>query len=142
MLTFNTHNIPMPEIDRRVIMRWLERVAAKYCTRVGQVNYLFCGDEHILDVNRKFLGHDYFTDIITFDYSTLPVLNGDIIISLDTVRSNAETLGINFNDELHRVIVHGVLHLTGQGDKTPETEAEMHRKEDEALAMLASMRDK
>lgn len=136
MITFSTQNVEMPDIDRTAVSRWINRVAAGYGTRVGNVNYLFCDDEHILDVNRQFLQHDYYTDIITFDYSALPVLNGDIIISLDTVRTNAQQFGVPYADELHRVIIHGVLHLTGQGDKTPETEAEMHKKEDRALEML------
>ncbi|MBQ9440627.1 MAG: rRNA maturation RNase YbeY [Paludibacteraceae bacterium] len=136
MITFSTQNVEMPDIDRMAVSRWINRVAAGYGMRVGNVNYLFCDDEHILDVNRQFLQHDYYTDIITFDYSALPVLNGDIIISLDTVRTNAQQFGVPYADELHRVIIHGVLHLTGQGDKTPETEAEMHRKEDRALEML------
>lgn len=136
MITFNTHNVVMPELDYAKIRRWISRVAACYGCSVGSVNYLFCDDGHILEVNRQFLSHDYYTDIITFDSSVLPVISGDIIISLDTVGSNAELFGKTYDDELHRVIIHGILHLTGQGDKTPETEAVMHSKEDAALAML------
>jgi rRNA maturation RNase YbeY len=103
---------------------------------VGELNYIFCSDERELQVNRDFLGHDYYTDVITFDYSTPSTIAGDIFISLDTVRSNAEQVGVPFLDELHRIIIHGALHLTGQGDKTPETKAQMTAKEDQALAML------
>ena len=127
----------MPTLDERRITRWIRAVAADYGFSVGNINYIFCSDERELEVNREFLGHDYYTDIITFDYSTANTLNGDIFISLDTVRSNAETVGCSFEDELNRILIHGVLHLTGQGDKTPETKAEMTRKEDLALAKLS-----
>lgn len=126
----------MPALDERKISRWIRAVAADYGFSVGNINYIFCSDERELEVNRQFLGHDYYTDIITFDYSTPSTLNGDIFISLDTVRSNAEALNIPFEDELHRILIHGVLHLTGQGDKTPETKAEMTAKENNALAKL------
>ena len=124
----------MPEIDERRLNRWIKAVAADYGFSVGNINYIFCSDERELAVNREFLGHDYYTDVITFDYSTGTTLNGDIFISLDTVRSNAEMVGVAFEDELRRIIIHGVLHLTGQGDKTPETKAQMTAKEDKALA--------
>ena len=126
----------MPVLNERQISRWIRTVAAEYGFSVGNINYIFCSDERELEVNRQFLGHDYYTDIITFDYSTASVLNGDIFISLDTVRSNAEQLGIAFEHELHRILIHGVLHLTGQGDKTPETKAQMTAKEENALAKL------
>lgn len=120
-----------PEVER-----WLRSVAAGYGFATGDITYIFCSDERILEVNRQFLGHDYYTDIITFDYSTPSRISGDIYISLDTVASNAEQLGIPFEDELLRILVHGVLHLTGQGDKTPETKAVMTSKENAALAQL------
>ena len=124
----------MPAVDERKVGRWIRAVAAEYGFSVGQINYIFCSDERELAVNREFLGHDYYTDVITFDYSTPSVLNGDIFISLDTVRSNAEMVGVSFEQELLRILIHGVLHLTGQGDKTPETKAEMTAKEEKALA--------
>lgn len=126
----------MPSFDEARIARWIRAVAAGYCFSVGELNYIFCSDERELQVNRDFLGHDYYTDVITFDYSTPSTIAGDIFISLDTVRSNAEQVGVPFLDELHRIIIHGALHLTGQGDKTPETKAQMTAKEDQALAML------
>ena len=136
MITYSTENVKMPAIRRRDTSAWIRRVAATYHKKVGEVGYLFCDDEHILQVNREYLGHDYYTDIITFDYTAGQTLNGDIFISLDTVRSNAEQLGIGFEDELRRILIHGVLHLTGQGDKTPETKAQMTEKEEKALAKL------
>ena len=126
----------MPALDERKVSRWIKSVAADYCFSIGNINYIFCSDERELAVNREFLGHDYYTDVITFDYSTANTLNGDIFISLDTVQSNAEMVGVPFADELHRIIIHGVLHLTGQGDKTPETKVEMTEKEEKALGKL------
>ncbi len=134
MITFNTDSIEMPALDERKVSRWIRSVAADYGFSVGNINYIFCSDERELEVNRRFLGHDYYTDVITFDYSTPSTLNGDIFISLDTVRSNAELVGTSFDNELLRILIHGVLHLTGQGDKTPETKAQMTAKEELALA--------
>ena len=137
MITFHTEDIAMPELDERKIGKWIRAVAADYGFAVGNINYIFCSDERELEVNRQFLGHDYYTDVITFDYSTAATLNGDIFISLDTVRSNAEMVGTSFDEELRRIIIHGVLHLTGQGDKTPETKAQMTAKEEKALKKLS-----
>ena len=125
----------MPALDERKVTRWIRSVAADYGFSVGNINYIFCSDERELEVNRQFLGHDYYTDVITFDYSTPSTLSGDIFISLDTVRSNAEMVGTSFENELLRILIHGVLHLTGQGDKTPETKAQMTAKEEHALAL-------
>ena len=136
MITFNTDSIEMPALDERKVSRWIRSVAADYGFSVGNINYIFCSDERELEVNRRFLGHDYYTDVITFDYSTPSTLNGDIFISLDTVRSNAELVGTSFDNELLRILIHGVLHLTGQGDKTPETKVQMTAKEEKALAKV------
>lgn len=136
MVKFIAEDIEMPALDERKVSRWIRAVAADYGYSVGNIHYIFCSDERELAVNREFLGHDYYTDVITFDYSTASTLNGDIFISLDTVRSNAETVGATFEQELLRIIIHGVLHLTGQGDKTPETKAQMTEKEEKALAKL------
>ena len=134
MISFIADSIEMPALDERKVTRWVKAVAAEYGFGVGNINYIFCSDERELEVNRQFLGHDYYTDVITFDYSTASTLNGDIFISLDTVRSNAEMVGVRFEDELLRILIHGVLHLTGQGDKTPETKVQMTAKEELALA--------
>lgn len=120
------------------VERWLRKVAAGYGFQVGDLHYLFCTDEQELAVNRQFLGHDYYTDVITFDYSTPSTLSGDVFISLDTVRSNAEEIGTGFDRELLRILVHGLLHLTGQGDKTTETKAQMTAKEEDALRLYRS----
>ena len=127
----------MPALDARKVVKWIRAVAAEYGYAVGNINYIFCSDERELEVNRAFLGHDYYTDVITFDYSTSQTLNGDIFISLETVLSNAEMVGEPYEKELLRILIHGVLHLTGQGDKTPETKAEMTAKEEKALKKLS-----
>ncbi len=134
MVNYICQDTSMPALDERRVNRWIRAVAADYGFTVGNINYIFCSDERELEVNRQFLGHDYYTDVITFDYTAGTTLNGDIFISLDTVRSNAETVGVPFEDELRRIIIHGVLHLTGQGDKTPETKTQMTAKEEKALA--------
>ena len=137
MVSFIADSIEMPALDERKVSRWIRSVAADYNFAVGNINYIFCSDERELEVNRQFLGHDYYTDVITFDYSTASTLNGDIFISLETVRSNAEMMGVSFDAELLRIIIHGVLHLTGQGDKTPETKEQMTAKENKALDKLS-----
>ena len=136
MIHFSTDQVEMPALNQTKIQRWIRAVAADYGFSVDESHYIFCSDENELEVNRTFLQHEYYTDVITFDYSTEDVINGDIFISLDTVRSNAEEVGADFKEELMRIIIHGVLHLTGQADKTPETKAEMTRKENLALAKL------
>ena len=135
MITYNCENVKMPPIRRRDTSAWIKRVAKSYGKRVGEVGYLFCDDEKILEVNREYLQHDYYTDIITFDYCEDDVLNGDIVISLDTVRSNAEQLGKKYDEELHRVIIHGILHLCGLNDKGPGEREQMEAAENQALAM-------
>lgn len=141
-LTYNEEEALVPYslesagLEPRRIARWIRSVAADYGYTTGEITYILCSDEKILAVNREFLQHDYYTDVITFDYATAGTLSGDIFISLDTVRSNAEMVGTDFAHELARILIHGVLHLTGQGDKTPETKAEMTRKEDLALEKL------
>lgn len=136
MITFHADNIPMPAIDFRKVEQWIKSTAAQYGYSVGDLNYIFCADEKILAVNQEFLQHDYYTDVITFDYTTRTRVNGDIYISLDTVATNAEQVGVPFLHELHRIIIHGLLHLTGQADKTPKTKAQMTAKEEAALRQL------
>lgn len=135
MITYSTENVRMPAIRRRDTSAWIRRVAATYGKRVGEVGYLFCDDEHILNVNREYLQHDYYTDIITFDYCEGDTISGDLVISLDTVRSNAEMLGKDYDEELHRVIIHGILHLCGLNDKGPGEREQMETAEDRALAL-------
>ena len=122
--------------EKRRTSAWLSEVAAEEGYRMGEVNYIFCSAARLLEMNRQFLGHDYFTDIITFDYSDLKgegVIHGDIYIDIETVRDNARIYGVSWLNEMRRVVVHGVLHLCGQKDKTPRANAQMHRKEDKYL---------
>lgn len=142
MITYNSENIKMPRLKRRETSVWIESVAATYDRRIGEIGYMFVDDEKILEVNREYLGHDYYTDIITFDYDESDVLNGDIVISVDTVRSNAEQFGKSFDDELHRVIIHGILHLCGINDKGPGERELMEAAEDRALTLLKLLSDK
>ena len=137
MITYSAENVRMPKIRRRDITAWIKAVAGSYGKKVGEIGYLFVDDEKILEVNNEYLGHDYFTDIITFDYDEGDTINGDLIISLDTVRSNAELFGKTYEEELYRVIIHGILHLCGINDKGPGEREIMEREENKALAMLA-----
>lgn len=133
---YMTQNVEMPRIDANKVNSWIEAVARKHDRRVGTLTYVFCDDEYILATNKQFLQHDYYTDIITFDYSNSHRIAGDMVISLDTVRTNAEQLGVDYNGELLRVIIHGVLHLCGINDKGPGEREIMERHENEALALL------
>ena len=119
--------------------RWLKMVAGSEMRRIGAVNIIFCSDNYILDVNMRYLQHDYFTDIITFDYCEKDVLSGDLFISIDSVRENALFYGVPFADELDRVMVHGLLHLIGYDDHTEEQIREMRAKEDYYLQMKAAL---
>ena len=135
MITYNSLSIALPNIDQTTVTEWIGRVPESHQRVVGVINYVFCNDEEILEVNRRYLQHDYYTDIITFDYGRGNVLSGDLYISLDTVRSNAELLGKPYDEELHRVLVHGVLHLVGINDKGPGERELMEAAEDAALAL-------
>ena len=115
--------------------RWLKMVAESEICRLGDINIIFCSDPYILNINLQYLSHDYYTDIITFDYSQKPVISGDLFISVDTVRENASFYGTEFTEELHRVIVHGILHLIGYDDHTDEDTAVMRSKENYYLSL-------
>lgn len=126
----------VPAIDLELTQRWLGQVAAAHDRFVGPLTYIFCDDPRILEVNREFLGHDYYTDIITFDYSRGRMISGDIFLSLDTVATNAEQFGATFDRELHRVLAHGVLHLCGINDKGPGEREVMEQHENQALELF------
>ncbi|BAR48439.1 rRNA maturation RNase YbeY [Tannerella forsythia] len=136
MITYTTEDVKMPVFPKRKTSAWIKRVAALHGKTVGDIAYIFCSDEKILDVNRMYLQHDYYTDIITFDYSEDDMISGDLFISLDTVRTNAEKFTVAYDSELYRVIIHGVLHLCGIDDKAPGARAVMERYENEALQLL------
>lgn len=137
MIDFQTVNVEMPAINQTQIRVWVADVAADYGRRVGDITYIFVDEEEILRVNREFLQHDYYTDIITFDYNDGRRLSGDLFISLDTVRTNAEGLQVTYEQELHRVIIHGVLHLCGINDKGPGEREMMEAAENRALSKLS-----
>ncbi len=136
MISYTNERVKPPKIAKRKINNWIKSVASNYDKTIGEIAYIFCDDSKILEINKTYLQHDYYTDIITFDYCEGDVLNGDIFISLDTVSSNAKEFDVTFDEELHRILIHGILHLCGQTDKTPESRLEMTRKEDEALQMI------
>lgn len=138
-IRFSAQNIDFDLEDPQKVRLWVTEVVSRRQMRVGNISYLFCDDEHILQVNRQFLDHDTYTDIITFDYVAGGLVSGDILISIDRVGENARTYGVPFEQELHRVIIHGVLHLLGQGDKLPDEATEMRRQEAEALALWEQM---
>lgn len=138
MITYNTEGVKMPKIRKRENTAWVKAVAASYGKKVGEVAYIFVDDEKILEVNRQYLQHDYYTDIITFDYTEGDVISGDLFISLDTVRTNAEQVGAPYGQELDRVIIHGILHLCGIDDKGPGEREVMEAAENKALALRPS----
>lgn len=140
MITYSADGVEMPRIKKRETTAWIKAVAAEYGRKVGEVGYMFVSDEKILKVNNEYLGHDYYTDVITFDYDEGDRINGDIVISLDTVRSNAELFKKDYAEELHRVIIHGILHLCGINDKGPGEREVMEAAEDKALAMVETFR--
>jgi rRNA maturation RNase YbeY len=135
MISYNVDGVKMPEIKKRETTAWIKAVAASYGRKIGEVGYMFVSDEKILEVNKEYLGHDYYTDIITFDDDEGDTINGDIVISLDTVRSNSEDQHTVYEDELHRVIIHGILHLCGINDKGPGEREMMEEAENKALSI-------
>lgn len=125
--------------NKRRVSTWIKECAKAENWEVGDVVIVLCSDSYLLNVNRQFLQHDYYTDIITFSYNQEQILSGDLLISVDTVRNNAQEYGVMFHVELCRVIIHGVLHLMGYGDKTAAEAKQMRSKEDQALCLLSEM---
>lgn len=140
MIQWTTDGVALPQIDTVLAARWLDRVAKVHNRILGPLTYIFCNDDKIIEVNRQFLNHDYYTDIITFDYTHGRRVSGDMFISLDTVRTNAELVGTTYTSELQRVIVHGLLHLCGINDKGPGEREIMEQHENQALDLLKEMR--
>ena len=135
MVRYFFEDIKFEYKNRQFNNRWLKMVSESEICRLGDINIIFCSDPYILGINLQYLGHDYFTDIITFDYTEKPVISGDLFISVDSVRENAAFYGTEFNEELHRVIVHGILHLIGYDDHTDADTAVMRQKENYYLQM-------
>ena len=133
MISYTTCQPHMPDLKKGATNEWIKSVAALYHFKIGEIAYIFCNDEKILDVNKQYLQHDFYTDIITFDYDEGDTSNGDLVISLDTVKSNSEMFGKEYEEELFRVIIHGILHLCGINDKAPGEREIMEEAEDKAL---------
>ena len=136
---YNVVNTEMPPINQQKVSEWVRQVAATYHRHVGDINFIFVDDEEILRVNREFIGHDYYTDHIGFDYSQGSTISGDIYVGVGTVRTNSEKIGCEYSEELHRVIIHGVLHLCGIDDKGPGERAIMEAEEDKALELWKTL---
>jgi probable rRNA maturation factor len=135
-IRFFSLDIPFDIGQKRKLKKWLTDLILHHNKRVGEISVVFCNNDYILETNKQFLSHDYYTDIITFNNNEGEVISGDLIISIDMVQENAEKFRESFDRELNRVIAHGVLHLLGFNDKTKEEEEEMRQAEDHALIML------
>ncbi len=126
---FNLHS-------RTKLKEWIKKTAEQRGKKIGNISYIFCSDDELLQINNQYLKHDYYTDVITFDYSEGVVLNGDIFISIDRVKGNAEQVGVTFEEELYRVMIHGVLHLSGVNDNTEQQAKQMRKAEEDSLKLL------
>ncbi|WP_233145478.1 rRNA maturation RNase YbeY [Labilibacter marinus] len=126
-------------MDTKVLSQWINSIIKQYNGISSEVSFIFCSDDYILNINKEYLNHDYYTDIITFDYCENNRIKGDIFISIDTVLSNSKKYNVSFLNELYRVIIHGILHLLGFKDKTEEDNAKMHQLEDNALKVLETI---
>ena len=138
MINFYEEDIKSHLRNRRVIKQWIKDIISSYNYTTGNISYIFCSDDYLLNINRQYLSHDYYTDVITFDYDENNIVSGDIFISVDTVKSNSEQYSVSYNCELYRVIIHGVLHLCGLKDKTPEDAKLMREAEEKSLQILRS----
>lgn len=136
MISYHTEDIKKPNICTKRTSAWVKSVATSHGKTIGEIAYIFCSDPYILEVNKQYLQHDYYTDIITFDYTEGNKISGDLFISLDTVKSNSEQFGTDYYEELERVIIHGILHLCGFKDKEPADEARMREEENKAISSL------
>ncbi len=128
--------------NRTILKNWIKYTIEKNNKQIGEISYIFCSDEQLLEINKEFLNHDYYTDIITFDYSESDIISGDLFISIDRIKDNAKTLGLSYQEELHRVIIHGILHLLGFKDKTDEESQNMRLLENECLSNLLTFINK
>ena len=139
MIRFSTLDVDMPTIDQQRTKAWIEKVAQGYGKPIGELYYYFCSDDQLLEINKQRLGHDFYTDIVTFPLTDCKTaLSSEFCISIDRIKENAATFSRSYESELHRVIIHGVLHLIGFDDHTDEDEQIMREKEEEALKLLFS----
>ncbi|MFV0378673.1 MAG: rRNA maturation RNase YbeY [Mangrovibacterium sp.] len=135
-ILFHNEDVKSPKIKKQLVKNWIKSVIASEGKQLGDVNYIFCSDEYLLQVNKQYLNHDYYTDIITFDYVKEGLISGDIFVSVDRIEENGKQYGSGFDAELSRILVHGILHLIGFGDKTPQEKKIMTGKEDQYLAIF------
>ena len=135
-ISFYSEEVELPAINQEAVSSWVREVTKTYGKKTGDISYIFCSDEKILEVNRQYFQHDYYTDIITFDYTEGNKISGDLFISLDTVKTNSDTFHTPYNEELHRTIIHGILHLCGINDKGPGEREIMEANENKALSIL------
>lgn len=138
-ITFSCEDIKFNLKEKLKVKRWITNIIKSDGKRVGDIGYLFCSDEYLIQVNREYLDHDTYTDIITFDYVEGNLVSGDILISIDRIVENSQKFDVSFDQELHRVIIHGILHLLGQADKSETDAAVMRSKEDAALVSWNSI---
>ena len=133
---FHSDGVNFNLVNKKIVEKWLVDCISLLQRSVGEINFVFCNDDYLLEINKKYLNHNYYTDVITFDYSIKNIISGDIFISIDRVQENAKTLELDFIQELYRVIVHGVLHLSGYNDKSEQDKIEMREKEGELLSLF------
>lgn len=137
-IRFFNEDVPLPKFKKRIISSWIKQAISNEGFEVGEISFIFCSDSYLLDVNRKYLNHDYFTDIITFDYVENSLVSGDIFISVDRVKENSGLFNVSFFDELKRILIHGILHLTGYNDKSDPEKQVMTQKENFYLDLYKS----
>jgi rRNA maturation RNase YbeY len=137
MLDINYEDVDDLSLSDIDLTNWISKVCITENYNLGDISLIFCSDEYLLDINRTHLDHDYYTDIITFDYTDNQIVSGDLFISIDRVRDNATDFNVSFEHELYRVIIHGVLHLCGYKDKSDDEEKLMRTKENIALSMIS-----
>jgi probable rRNA maturation factor len=135
MISFN-YELDFQLENEELFSSWISRVILSENKKEGDINYIFCDDEYILEINKQYLDHDYYTDIISFDYSVGNELHGDVFVSIDRVKENAQDFNVSFNEELKRVLIHGILHYAGYKDKSEDDEILMRQKEDEKINMF------
>jgi rRNA maturation RNase YbeY len=136
-ITYHAENDSMPSIKRRIVNQWISSIADCYKKKIGEIAYIFCSEEYMLKVNKQYLQHDYYTDIITFDYSEGNTISGDIFVCTDTIKSNSEKFATSYPEELHRILIHGILHLCGINDKSLGEREIMEMNEEKALLILS-----
>ena len=135
MISFN-YEVEFELSNEEHFSKWISEVILSESKKEGDINYIFCDDDYILEINKQYLNHDYYTDIISFDYSVGNELHGDIFISIDRIKENASDFNVTFDEELKRVIIHGILHYCGYKDKSDDDEVLMRQKEDEKIKMF------